>query len=492
MIANRYSLEREIGRGGMGAVWLGRDEVLGRRVAVKQVGRAPGGGSDQETDQQRAEREARIAASLSHPHVVAIFDLVEDGGDQWLVMEYVEGRSLSQVVREDGALPHSHAAAYLADAAAALAVAHAEGVVHRDVKPSNILLTDAGEAKLLDFGIAKAQGDLTLTRTGLVSGSPAYLAPEVASGLPATTASDVWSLGATLFHLLTGRPPYDVGDNIVGGLYRIVHEEPPVVEDAGWLAPLLGATMVRDPDQRWSMARVAAYLEAGPGDGADDEGTRVLAPLPAAGAAVAGAAAGSGAAEPTGDATPADRGAPDPATPTAPPSARDRRAGAGRSRRGLLVLAGVVVLLLVAIAAFWLQPDEQEAGVPEAQAPSPAAEPSSEDPSDDPTPEGPTERGMGRFIRDYLRTAAADAPAGFAMLTPSFQQQSGGIGGYEGFWGQVEGVQDVEIAEVDTEALTVGYTYTYRTTDGREIPDSVTLQLSYDADQDRYLIADEA
>ena len=154
MIADRYTLDREIGRGGMGAVWLGRDEVLGREVALKRIGMMPGGTSP---DLGRAEREARLAARLNHPHVVAVFDLVLEDEQQWLVMEYVEGVTLSELVSRDGALTPDEASPLLEQAADALAAAHDAGIVHRDVKPSNILVTPQGQVKLSDFGIARAR-----------------------------------------------------------------------------------------------------------------------------------------------------------------------------------------------------------------------------------------------------------------------------------------------------------------------------------------------
>ena len=172
-------------------------------------------------------------------------------------MEYVEGTNLAELVQRDGALTPDEAAPILAQTASALAAAHGAGIVHRDVKPSNILVAPDGQVKLSDFGIARTAADPALTQTGLVTGSPAYLSPEVASGQPATPASDVWSWGATLFHALEGHPPYEVGDNLLGALYRIVHEEPPRPTAAGWLAPVLEGTMTRDPAQRWSMAQVA-------------------------------------------------------------------------------------------------------------------------------------------------------------------------------------------------------------------------------------------
>src|SRR5262245_19677235 len=283
-IAGRYSLDREIGRGGMGSVWLGRDTTLGRVVALKRIGVAPGAGTP---DLERVEREARLAARLNHPHVVAVFDLVEDNRRHWLVMEYVEGVNLAELVRDDGALTPDEVAPLLRQAADALAAAHEAGIVHRDVKPSNILVTADGNVKLSDFGIARAEADASLTQTGLVTGSPAYLAPEIASGANATTAADVWSLGATAYHALAGRPPYEVGDNVMGALYRIVHEEPPRLATAGWLAPMLAHTMVRDPASRWTMQRVRDFLDDGPMLAEVVAGQEVTAVAPVAAAPVA-------------------------------------------------------------------------------------------------------------------------------------------------------------------------------------------------------------
>ena len=189
-----------------------------------------------------------------------------------MVMELVEGTNLSQIVKTNGALPPDQVAPILAQVADALAAAHSAGIVHRDVKPSNILVTPDGNVKLTDFGIARSEADAALTQTGLVTGSPAYLAPEVATGRSATEASDMWSFGATLCHALTGQPPYDVGDNVMGALYRIVNDEPPRPASAGWLAPVLAATMVKDPAQRWSAAQAARLPRGGAGRGRDPDG----------------------------------------------------------------------------------------------------------------------------------------------------------------------------------------------------------------------------
>ena len=256
MIAGRYRLERQIGRGGSGTVHLALDEVLGRQVAIKRIGLIPGSDS---AELERAEREARLAAALNHPHVVSVFDLVDEEDVRWLVMEYVDGQTLSERVRTSGAMDATEAATLLAQTADALVEAHDHGIVHRDVKPSNIMIAN-GAAKLNDFGIARSEDDHSLTQTGLVTGSPAYLAPEVASGSSATPASDVWSLGATLYHAVTGKPPYDVGDNLIGALYKIVHEDPPRLPDDHPMAGLLTVMMNRDVEARWTMPRVRDEL----------------------------------------------------------------------------------------------------------------------------------------------------------------------------------------------------------------------------------------
>ncbi len=242
-------------------------------------------------DLERAAREAKLAARLNHPHVVAVFDLVADGHEHWLVMEYVEGQTLAELVRDEGALTPDLAAPLIRQAAEALAAAHEAGIVHRDVKPSNILVTPMGQVKLTDFGIARAEADATLTQTGMMTGSPAYLAPEIATGATASAASDVWSLGATLFHALAGRPPYDVGDNVMGTLYRIAHEDPPRLTEAGWLAPLLEATMVGRPRvavdhasrsaSSWTGGRARPRLAApaAAAAAADPEPTSVMTPV---------------------------------------------------------------------------------------------------------------------------------------------------------------------------------------------------------------------
>lgn len=462
----------------MGAVWLARDEVLGRQVAVKRVGMMPGGATP---DLERAEREARLAARLNHPHVVAVFDLVTDDEGQWLVMEYVEGVTLAGLVARDGALDSREASPLLEQAADALAAAHAAGIVHRDVKPSNILVTPDGQVKLSDFGIARAEADASLTQTGLVTGSPAYLAPEVASGQSATDASDVWSLGATLYHALSGRPPYEVGDNLMGALYRIVHEEPPRLPAAGWLAPLLEATMTRDPTDRWSMTQVHDYLLAGP------DGTTVH-PAPAAAAA---------AAVPAADSTQVLAPAAAPAVTAETAETAETEAAAAvaesrppRSRTSMILIGGVValvVLILIAWALITSGDTPTGTTAPPSRAgndsPSQTEDTESSSPSAEPTAED-----IEAFITDYLATAPSDPQTTFEQLTPAFQEASGGFGGYSGFWSTIQSATPVKI-DANTEAMTVAYTVDYVRADGSEVTGDVVLGLVYRDGQ--YLIARE-
>ena len=263
LIADRYRLVRELGTGGMGVVWEARDERLHRRVAVKQLRHQPGL-TEAETDVvvQRAMREARINARLEHPNAVSVFDVVEHEGNPCIVMELVPSMPLSEVMRELGALAPAEAARTGSQVAAALAVAHGLGIVHRDVKPGNVLIGDDGAARICDFGISRAFGDTALTMTGMITGTPAYLAPEVARGEEATFASDVYSLGATLYAAVEGTPPFGTEGNAIAVLYRVTAGELRPPERAGALGPLLVAMMSADPQDRPSMAEAATRLSA--------------------------------------------------------------------------------------------------------------------------------------------------------------------------------------------------------------------------------------
>ena len=207
----------------MGTVYRATDRVLGRQVAVKVRGPSPDG---DETRAAMFQREARAAAGLNHPSIVAIFDIGEDGDVEYIVMEYVAGRTLAEVIRDEGPLPPQRAAAVAAAAADALAFAHAKGIVHRDVKPANIMIGPNGDVKVMDFGIARAvAAGNTLTRTAAVLGTAAYLSPEQAQGERADQRSDVYSLGAVLYEMLAGRPPFE-GTNPIVVAAKHVREDP--------------------------------------------------------------------------------------------------------------------------------------------------------------------------------------------------------------------------------------------------------------------------
>ncbi|MEU0467157.1 protein kinase [Amycolatopsis sp. NPDC006131] len=259
LLAGRYRLESRVGAGGTGVVWLARDERLERQVAVKQLWPGP---AQSEHARQRILREGRNAARLRHPNVVTVHDVAEHNGQPVLVMEYVPSRSLAEVVAEQGLLTPEAVARIGLQAAGALAAAHAAGIVHRDVKPGNLLVADDGTVKIADFGISRATGDSALTQGGLVSGTPMFLAPEIARGEEPTPDSDVFSLGATLYDAVEGVPPFGDDENPIALLHRVAAGEVPEPQYAGPLAPVLMAMLRPDPAQRPSTVQVVTALQA--------------------------------------------------------------------------------------------------------------------------------------------------------------------------------------------------------------------------------------
>jgi len=259
LIAARYRLVDQIGQGAMGVVWRARDERLDRVVAVKQLGYDPSGGGQ---GGPRALREARLTARLRHPHAITVHDVVEHDGAPYLVMEYLPSRSLADVLLERESLPADQVARIGEQVASALAVAHAEGIVHRDVTPGNVLMAPDGVTKIADFGISRATGEGTVTGGGFIAGTPAYLAPEVAGGAEAGFPADVFSLGATLYRALEGSPPFGTDDNTIVLLRRIAQDEVTPPKQTGPLAEVLGRLLQRDPEQRPAMAEVQELFEA--------------------------------------------------------------------------------------------------------------------------------------------------------------------------------------------------------------------------------------
>ena len=250
VVAGRYALTGVLGRGGMGTVWLATDQVLERQVALKEVTF-----SVHLTDEERAilrERtmcEARAAARLDHPRVTTVYDVVEEDGKPWLVMEHVSARSLQEILEEQGPLSPSAVARIGLDVLAALDAAHDAGIVHRDVKPANVLVDPDGHACLTDFGIATTTGDSSLTTQGALIGSPSYMAPERANGDEPRPPVDLWSLGATLYAAVEGRPPFDRGEPMAT-LMAVVSEPPAPMLRAGPLEPVLHGLLTKDPARR--------------------------------------------------------------------------------------------------------------------------------------------------------------------------------------------------------------------------------------------------
>ncbi len=237
VIAGRYRLLSPLGEGGMGTVWRARDEVLRREVAVKEV-RAPAGLPEADVRRMyaRLEREAWAAARVAHRNVVTVYDVATDDGRPWIVMELVRGLSLADVLDAEGPLEPRRAALIGAEVLAALRAAHAAGVLHRDVKPANVLLSDDGRVVLTDFGIARVDGSSALTMTGEVIGSPEFLAPERALGRTPGPESDLWSLGVLLYTAVEGASPFRQ-DTPLSTLRAVVDEELPPPHRAGALAP---------------------------------------------------------------------------------------------------------------------------------------------------------------------------------------------------------------------------------------------------------------
>jgi eukaryotic-like serine/threonine-protein kinase len=258
-VANRYELTDELGHGGMGVVWRATDTLLGRQVALKEVDLPRGveaGG--RESLRARVSREARAAARLSHPGVVTVYDIAHDGEQDFIVMELVSAPTLEELVRTGGPLAPQRAARLALGLLDALEAAHRAGIVHRDLKPKNVMVREDGATKLADFGIASVQGDPRLTATGLVVGSPAYMAPEQVEAQAVSPATDLWALGATLWFAVEGQPPFGGGE--FQTLSAIVNGQPRRPERLGPLTPVLARLLVKEPAGRATPAQLRPLL----------------------------------------------------------------------------------------------------------------------------------------------------------------------------------------------------------------------------------------
>ena len=463
IIADRYRLLHPVGRGGMGEVWLCEDELLGRQVAAKQVGVLPG---ESVPDLARALREARSSAALNHRHVVAVYDAVETDDHIWLVMEYVPGATLAELIAREGRLDPARVATIGAQVADGLAAAHARGTVHRDVKPGNVLVGDGDFAKISDFGIARTTGDAQLTRSDLVMGTPHYFSPQLARGAEPTPADDVWALGATLYAAVEGSPPVEDRGNPIATLAAAAESRPARPEHAGFLADAIGRMLDPDPVSRWSMADAAHALER-----LHDQ-HRTAGTLP--------------------EAAPA----PLPAAPAGEPGPRRRR---------WPLVAALVVLLLLAAGAVGLQAredDPPDASEPRQPSSSRSAEPEpaptatatvtatatetaevTPESTPEATPEpAPASGSAEEAVVDYYGLLPEDTEAAWAYLGEAARAEAGGYSDFRGFWQTIDEVS-VEDTVVDGDIVTVELVY-----NGEE---SETRQLEVTESDGGWIISDD-
>ncbi|MET9351464.1 serine/threonine-protein kinase [Streptomyces sp. NPDC006617] len=260
LLAGRYRLGDVLGRGGMGTVWRAEDETLGRTVAVKEL-RFPGNIDEEEKRRliTRTLREAKAIARIRNNSAVTVYDVVEEDDRPWIVMELVEGKSLAEAIREDGLLEPRRAAEVGLAVLDVLRSAHREGILHRDVKPSNVLIAEDGRVVLTDFGIAQVEGDPSITSTGMLVGAPSYISPERARGHKPGPAADLWSLGGLLYAAVEGTPPYDRG-SAIATLTAVMTENLEEPKNAGPLRDVIYGLLTKDPDQRLDDAGARAML----------------------------------------------------------------------------------------------------------------------------------------------------------------------------------------------------------------------------------------
>jgi len=483
-IAGRYRLVRQLATGGMGTVWEGWDERLHRPVAVKKLALLPGlTGPVAEVAAQRVMREARLTARLHHPNAVQVFDVVDDGGRPCLIMQYVPSRSLQDIVRDHGPLPPADVARIGTQVAAALAAAHRAGIVHRDVKPGNVLIAEDGTAKITDFGISHAFDDVTLTSTGMVTGTPAYLAPEVARGAESDFASDVYSLGATLYMAVEGKTPFGNEQNPMAILHRVASgdSEPPT--RSGPLTPMLQTMMSADAARRPSMVDVASTLPD----------IHAVSPRPAATATTQFIAREQPAPEHTRviAAPPApQRADPPPVAPRPPNSSGDVPPDDRHPRRSwipiaaaLLVVALGVVLAVVLLGSNGSSNNTAATGST-TPAPStgasrtsagtkstssaPRTSPSSRTSSAPKKNASPTDQQLANAVVQYFSLIPGNLDAGWNMLTPHFQStRANNRQTYDSYWG---GVQRVDVSNASGQSPNrASATLTYHFKDGRVV-----------------------
>ncbi|MEU9302733.1 protein kinase [Streptomyces sp. NPDC048269] len=404
VIAGRYRLLEPLGRGGMGIVWRARDEVLAREVAVKEV-RAPAGIEPAELQRmyRRLEREAWAAARVSHRGVVTVYDVASEDGRPWIVMELVHGLTLADVLEAEGPLTPQRAAHLGEQVLTALRSAHEAGVLHRDVKPGNVLIANDGRVVLSDFGIASLEGSSAITMPGEVIGSPEYLAPERALGREPGPESDLWSLGVMLYAAVEGVSPFR-RETPLGTLRAVVDEEMPPPRRAGPLEPVLEGLLRKDPAERLPASEAARMLRVvGTGGAVRASGGPVSGPDSPTAAVRHHDHRQEPRRSPYGEPAPT---VPAPTTVPAPAAApRDGRAG-------VLLTAGIVVLLLALAALGWLLLKEREGGDGDSGGVGPTGPPTSAQAVTTPASAGPSASASaspapGQHVSVYVDTVRA-------------------------------------------------------------------------------------
>ena len=532
LIAGRYRLTGRIGSGAMGVVWQARDERLYRTVAIKQLLLQTGmSAAESHEARQRAMREGRIAARLQHPHAISVYDVVEVDGTPWLIMEYLPSKSLSAVLNQRGTLPPREAARVASQVASALDAAHAAGIVHRDIKPGNILLGDNGVVKITDFGISRATGDVTVTATGMLAGTPAYLAPEVAKGYDPGPPSDVFSLGSTIYATAEGEPPFGLNENTLALLHAVAAGQVLPPRQAGPLTPLLMQMLATHPEDRPTMGQAREALAA-------VAAGRPVAPLVVGGSRTT-MQMGNGARGATGQRGVAgttvalaqraeprsisgtttvepELSQPSRQTTIATPDELDERERSGPRKRAMILTAiGVVIVVVIGILVAVSFTNLQSAGQPGSeQQTSATAEPSksgsstakqsgagaqnstsaSASSSTNPSATSSTSPGqspltpqdMRKAIKTYFESLPADPDSAYAMLSSNMQSATSAAS-YEAFWSAISWVKATPaVASSDSVTTTVTYlykngqkvvendTFTFIQQDGQPLIDSQT------------------
>jgi eukaryotic-like serine/threonine-protein kinase len=453
VLAERYRIDERIGAGSMGAVWRATDQLLGRSVAVKQLLLQPGTpGFDikgYEEAKQRILREGRLAARLQHPHTISVFDVVLHDDAPWLVMEYLPSRTFGALLDAEGPIEPRRAAGIGTQIADGLAAAHAAGIVHRDIKPGNVLIASDGTVKITDFGVSRAADDVQLTRTGMIAGTPAFLAPEIARGRTPTSAADVFALGSTLYAAVEGLPPFGLDDNAYALLYAVGEGKIAPPTKAGPLAEPLMRMLRKEPTERPSAAQVRDELAAV----AAGRTATVRSDVPAEALSLVGAVQ----LEQPEVLKPADKSArldaptridvmPLPPAPTgvSPRPAAARVPGPAAPRGPVLVGISITVLMVLAVAIIVGMLHSRGAVQQESSGPRSS---SAAGPGSPPAPVRisgqPSAAQLADFIVGYYKLLPDNPQAGWKQLGPQARSASDGFAGYLKFYAGLDAVSIV-------------------------------------------------